>query len=128
MKEQVSEFDQFETVLQHRYPNCMAWENKNRLLIGDSLGGLHIYVIKLRDSSETLSVELNRVHLLQVTNNQEGINNIVTYNLEIYVSCRDDTVKRIILDKHNRNHFKVYQQYYSQIKQQNIFCKLSPDG
>ena len=44
-------FDNFEDLLDHRHPNCLAYDYQKLLYVGDSLGSIHIYDINVTINS-----------------------------------------------------------------------------
>jgi len=49
--------DEYETLIDHRHPNCLTFDSDGRLYAGDSLGEIHVYSLRLNFSK----TELNQV-------------------------------------------------------------------
>ena len=40
--------DEYETLIDHRHPNCVTFDSDGRLYAGDSLGEIHVYSLRVR--------------------------------------------------------------------------------
>ena len=92
-------YDKFDSLLEHRHPNCFEFDENSRFFCGDSLGMIHIWDIQTQYKNISINKSLT-VKLSELEN--DPINSIYLNpkdNSKIIVHSRDNCIKTIEYSK-----------------------------
>ena len=114
------------TVLDHRHPNCVVFDETSRLYIGDSLGTIHIWEIRMADG-HPLCRKIKNITHLEIEG--DAINKITLEPKNkklLVVHSRDNCIRTIDV---NHEKARIISRFYGlKSSKTNIKSTVSPDG
>ncbi len=114
------------TVLEHRHPNCIFFDELGKLYIGDSLGAIHIWEFRIINSKPVC----NKIRIvLHKELEGDDINKLYIEpgpKRRMIVHSRDNCIRLIDISKEKP---KIIIRYYGlKCSKMNIKSSVSPDG
>jgi jouberin len=116
-------------MLGHRHPNCLVFGQEDILYIGDSLGSIYIYDIRIRNNL------LQPQFIKQITLDEMTGDPINVINLRpgddrmLLVQSRDNVIRGLEPSKGQDDHSLIYKRFFgSKCSRYNIRSCISPDG
>lgn len=116
------------TALDHRHPNVVLFDNSGRIYIGDSLGYIHIWELKI--ASGYIQPEINKIKILTHKELELDTINKITIvpnqTKRLLVHSRDNCIRLIDISTEKT---KVILRYFGlKCNKTNIKSTASPDG
>ena len=114
------------TVFEHRHPNCITFDETGRMYIGDSLGVIHIWEIRLKDGNPICN-KIKTITHFEIEG--DAINQITLEPKNkrlLLVHSRDNCIRTIDV---NSDRARIITRFYGlKSNKTNIKSTISPDG
>lgn len=114
------------TVFDHRHPNCIVFDETGRLYIGDSLGTIHIWEVRMVDGNP-MCRKIKTITHFEIEG--DAINKITLEPINKRLLCvhsRDNCIRTIDV---NSERARVITRFYGlKSNKSNIKSTISPDG
>ena len=118
-------------LLGHRHPNCLVFGRENILYVGDSLGMIHIFDIRIRNNSMQYQL-IRQVELDEMLGDPINVINLKPGDDRmLFVQSRDNVIRGVEppKDARDEDHTLIYKRFFGpKCNKFNIRSCLSPDG
>lgn len=118
-------------LLGHRHPNCVVFAPENILYIGDSLGMVHIYDLRVRNGTPQ-PVLIRQVELDEMLGDPINCIHISSKDERmLFVQSRDNVIRGIEPPRGERDNANtlIYKRFFGpKVSKYNIRSCISPDG